>query len=167
MLRESATFMGLAVIGPLVALTSCLLVAGAHGAEEPCGVLRLATCQFPVSADIRANGEWIRSQMRQAHDQGADLIHFPECALSGYAGVDLASTGDLDWDALRSETGAILALARELGVWVVLGSTHRLSGDHRPHNSLYVVGPEGRIIDRKLGSFHEESLRAWLAPVLQ
>ena len=86
--------------------------------------------------------------MRQASDQGADLIHFPECALSGYAGVDLPSIDDLDWEALHRETEAVLALARELGVWVVLGSTHRLSGDHRPHNCLYVIGPEGTVVDR-------------------
>jgi predicted amidohydrolase len=111
-------------------------------------MLRLATCQFPVSADVRANGELVRNQMRQASEQGADLIHFPECALSGYAGADFSSTKDLDWDALYAETEAVLALARELKVWVVLGSTHRLSGDHKPHNCLYVISPEGTIIDR-------------------
>jgi predicted amidohydrolase len=112
------------------------------------GTLRLATCQFPVSGDVRANGEWVRGQIRQASEQGADLIHFPECALSGYAGVDLPSIRDLDWEALHSETETILALARERKVWVVLGSTHRLSGDHKPHNCLYVISPEGAIIDR-------------------
>ncbi|MEW4568354.1 carbon-nitrogen hydrolase family protein [Tautonia sp. JC769] len=136
------------LIAVLAALASCVPAAGAEDADESGGVLRLATCQFPVSDDIRSNGEWIRSQMRQASDEGADLIHFPECALSGYAGVDLSSIDGLDWDALHSETEAILATARDLGVWVVLGSTHRLGGDHRPHNSLYVINPEGRIVDR-------------------
>ncbi len=132
----------------LVALTPGFAVAGGEQSAEGCGVLRLATCQFPVSADLRANGEWVRRQMRRASAEGADLIHFSECALSGYAGVDRPSNDDLDWDTLSEETEAILALARELEVWVVLGSTHRLSGDHRPHNSLYVISPEGRIIDR-------------------
>ncbi len=132
----------------VLAMAPCVPAAVGDDADVSSGVLRLATCQFPVSGDIRANGEWIRSQLRRASDEGADLIHFPECALSGYAGVDLPTTDDLDWDALYSETEAILASARELGVWVVLGSTHRLGGDHRPHNSLYVINPEGRIIDR-------------------
>jgi hypothetical protein len=30
-----------------------------------------------------------------------------------------------------------------------------------------LIDAEGRIVDRKLGSFHEASLRAWLAPVLE
>src|SRR5262249_30506730 len=111
-----------------------VLLSGRSEAADGGGKLRLATCQFPVSAGVRANRPRVRTQMRRASDDGADLIHFPECALSGYAGVDLPSIQDLDWDALHRETEAILALARELGVWVVLGSTHRLSGDHKPHN---------------------------------
>ena len=130
------------------ALIFVALVCGHARAADADGTLRLATCQFPVSADVRANGEWVRTQMRQASARGADLVHFPECALSGYAGVDLPSIDKLDWNALHQETESILALARELKVWVVLGSTHRLSGDHRPHNCLYVVSPEGKIIDR-------------------
>jgi predicted amidohydrolase len=135
-------------LGFKFAILLVVLVAGRVEAADGGGRLRLATCQFPVSADVRANGEWVRTQMRQSCDEGADLIHFSECALSGYAGVDLPSTDDLDWDALHQEIGTILALARELKVWVVLGSTHRLSGDHRPHNCLYVISPEGKIIDR-------------------
>jgi predicted amidohydrolase len=86
--------------------------------------------------------------MRQASARGADLVHFPECALSGYAGVDLPSIDKLDWNALHQETESILALARELKVWVVVGSTHRLSRDHKPHDCLYAISPEGKIIDR-------------------
>jgi predicted amidohydrolase len=112
------------------------------------GRLKLATCQFPVSGDVAANAEWVRKQMRQAKDQGAHLVHFPECALSGYAGVDHKSLDDFDWDLLRTETESVLALARELKLWVVVGSTHRLSAGHKPLNSLYVVSPEGKIVDR-------------------
>jgi len=31
---------------------------------------------------------------------------------------------------------------------VVLGGNHRLTGSHRPHNSLYVISNQGRIVDR-------------------
>src|SRR4051794_3804747 len=147
MLRASSD-PGHSSTGCLFAILAVVLVGGRIEAAEGDGRLRLATCQFPVSADVRANGQWVRSQMRRAGEQGADLVHFSECALSGYAGVDLPSADDLDWDALRQETEAILALARDLKVWVVLGSTHRLSGDHKPHNCLYVIDPEGKVIDR-------------------
>jgi predicted amidohydrolase len=33
-------------------------------------------------------------------------------------------------------------------VWVLLGSTHRLSRGHKPHNSVYVIDDRGKIVDR-------------------
>jgi predicted amidohydrolase len=31
---------------------------------------------------------------------------------------------------------------------VLVGSSHRLSGPHKPHNSLYLISPAGKVIDR-------------------
>ncbi|MFO7899001.1 MAG: carbon-nitrogen hydrolase family protein [Planctomycetota bacterium] len=112
------------------------------------GVVRVATCQFPVSGDVRRNARWAREQLTEAARRRADIVHFPECALSGYPGTDLPSLDDLDWDLLRDETESIRQLARDKRVWVVLGTSHRLTGDHKPHNSLYVIDRRGRIRDR-------------------
>lgn len=122
--------------------------AGETTGDVPAGKLLVATCQFPVSGNIAANGDWIRRQMREAAERKAGIVHFSECALSGYAGKEIETFDNFDWDTLRAETETIMALAKELGVWVVLGSTHRLSEGHKPHNSLYVISPEGNIIDR-------------------
>ncbi len=110
--------------------------------------LRVATCQFPVEADIAGNLRFTLRQIRQAAAQGARLVHFSECALSGYAGVEFSDMSQLDWDQLVAATGDIQQAARQAGVWVVLGSTHRLSGRHKPHNCLYVIDPDGQIVDR-------------------
>jgi len=128
------------------------------------GKLQVATCQFPVCGDIHANADCIRRQMREARRQGADLVHFPECALSGYAGEDLQSAADLDWELLHKETDSILALAKELGVWVVLGSNHRLSGDHKPHDSLYLINSQGKIVDRYDKRFCTDSDLRYYSP---
>ena len=112
------------------------------------GVLRVATCQFPVSAHIRRNAAWVCRQIQQARRRGADIVHFPEAALSGYAGVDVPTWKGYDWETLKDETRRICALVRELRIWVVLGSAHRLTGRHKPHNSLYLIDPRGRIADR-------------------
>ena len=110
--------------------------------------LRVATCQFSVEADIRHNhGETIRL-MRKAHAAGADIAHFSECALSGYAGVDIPDAESIHWDQLTAATRDIQGLAKELKLWVLLGSSHRLSGGHRPHNSVYVINSRGRIVNR-------------------
>jgi predicted amidohydrolase len=126
-----------------VALVFLMLLAGARAAE-----LRIATCQFPISDNVAANAEWIRKQMQEAKAQGAEIVHFPETALSGYGGVDHASLAGFPWARQREELEKIFALARELRVWVVLGANHPLTGDHKPHNSLYVIDPAGKIVDR-------------------
>ncbi len=112
------------------------------------GVLTIAGGQFPVSTDVPANANWILKQMREAKQKGADIIHFPECALSGYAGVDYTTLANFDWSSLREQTMRILAAADSLDLWVLLGSMHRLSGENKPHNCVYVIDPEGRIVDR-------------------
>ena len=112
------------------------------------GTIRAATCQFAVSEDIKRNAAQMREQILQAKAQGADVVHFPECALSGYAGNDFKSWDDFDWDLLVSESQAICRLAAEEKIWVIFGSAHRLSDDNLPHNCLYVIDDRGRIVDR-------------------
>ena len=111
-------------------------------------MVRVATCQFPVSARIEANLGYVTRQVRAAKARGADVAHFPEGALSGYAGADFETFADVDWDALRQATTEVLRCAREAGIWVILGSSHRLSDGNKPHNSLYVIDDAGRIVDR-------------------
>ncbi|MBM4161586.1 MAG: carbon-nitrogen hydrolase family protein [Ignavibacteria bacterium] len=110
--------------------------------------LKVATCQFPVSADIQKNYRYISSQIQEAKARGADVAHFPECALSGYAGPDFKTYKGFHWEQLEKCTKAILRLARLLKIWVILGSSHRLRGAHKPHNSLYIINGDGELVDR-------------------
>lgn len=66
--------------------------------------ITVATCQFPVSADVDDNLEFIERQLRLAADRGADVAHFPEGALSGYAGALFDSFDGFDWTRLESAT---------------------------------------------------------------
>ncbi len=86
--------------------------------------------------------------MEKASQLGAAVAHFPEAALTGYAGMDFDSWDDFDWAELRDETMQIMKLAKQLQLWVILGSAHRLSTGHLPHNSLYAISPEGEIAER-------------------
>jgi predicted amidohydrolase len=96
--------------------------------------------------------------MRDAHCAGAGLVHFPEGAMtcpkkkimsvSGPADVGPADWERVDWAVLRDELAATVALAGELRLWTVLGSIHRLTSPHRPHNSLYVISDRGEIATR-------------------
>ena len=110
--------------------------------------LTVATCQFPVTTDISRNLSFVLRQMKTASRLGAKVAHFSEACLSGYAGVEFESFAGFDWDLLTQSTRRIMALAKELRLWVIFGSAHRLTGRHKPHNSLYIIDDRGRIIDR-------------------
>ena len=110
--------------------------------------MRVATAQFAISADLDANGAAVERLMRAARASGADVIHFPEAALSGYAGVDFETFEDFDWPRLEAATRRVMALAGELGLWTIVGSAHRLGEGRKPHNCAYVVNASGALVDR-------------------
>jgi predicted amidohydrolase len=111
-------------------------------------MLKVATCQFAVSSSIKRNAQKIYGFLHRAGKAKADIVHFSECALSGYVGTDFATFNGYDWGLFREETEKIMALTAKLGLWVVLGSTHRLTEPNKPHNSLYLISPKGKIVDR-------------------
>ena len=96
---------------------------------KKCGAISLRLCKKPK------NG-------------GAEIVHFSECALSGYGGANHDTLDGFDWDTLRAKTQEIMALAATLKLWVALGSMHQLTPPNKPHNSLYLINPQGRIENR-------------------
>lgn len=110
--------------------------------------LRIASCQFPVTEDIKRNAKYIRHFMRKAAKAGADLLHTPETACSGYVGHGFDSFDNYDWELLRKEIKHLRKLAKKLGIWLVLGSTHYLDENTKPTNCLYIIDSAGEIIDR-------------------
>ncbi len=126
----------------------CFFAKGQHSADYREGKIVLASCQFPVSESISENYEWIKNQVIEAKLKKADIVHFPECALSGYPEVDMKTLDGFDWNLLYEKTDSVLNIAKQLKIWVVLESIHRLSENVKPHNSLYVINNNGEIIDR-------------------
>jgi predicted amidohydrolase len=120
----------------------------AQDSSRKSGTLCVASCQFPVSDRIDENYKWIKKQLVEAKLKKADVAHFPECALSGYPGSDFQSMDGFEWDKLHTTMDSIMVLASELNIWIVLGSIHQLNSSNKPHNSLYVINPQGKIIDR-------------------
>mgnify|MGYP005838492159 CR=1 FL=1 len=109
---------------------------------------KVATCQFPVNARIRRNGSYMARLIKFAANLGANIVHFPEGSLSGYAGAHFKTWDDFDWDLLVEESERMLQLARDHAIWIIFGSAHRLSEGHLPHNSIYVISPEGKVVER-------------------
>jgi len=126
------------------------LCTPSDGAESSDDVphLKAATCQFPVSGNVDENARYIKDFIAKAAANNADIVHFSEAALSGYARVDFPSFENYDWDKLRAHTQDIMGMAKEHGIWVVLGSAHYLCPDEKPTNCLYIISSEGEIVDR-------------------
>jgi predicted amidohydrolase len=116
--------------------------------ESESGKIRIASCQFPVSSDILENLRWIEQQLTEAKLRKVNIVHFPECALSGYPGADMETLDGFDWQLLNKATDSVLELAKTFKTWVILGSIHPLSEGNKPHNCLYLINPEGEILDR-------------------
>jgi predicted amidohydrolase len=124
----------------------------------------MAIAQTTLREDPRSGiqlsegGREIRRLMREAHAAGARLVHFPEGAtcsphkrimsIDGPEKVGPADWERAQWDVLQQELNETAALARELQIWIALGSVHRLTPPHRPHNSLYIISEQGEIVTR-------------------
>ena len=89
-------------------------------------MVRIALCQanLPVG-DIDGNVDRIRTRIDQAREQGADLIVFPELAISGYPPEDLL----LKPSFAEHAHIAVRALAADIRDTVVLVGFPELSGD--------------------------------------
>jgi predicted amidohydrolase len=126
---------------------------------------RLATAQIEISADVRRNGSAMRRFMTKAARGGARLVHFPEGAVSGYVKSQIKSWDAVDWNALREELEQIAETAGKLGIWTVFGANHRLTPPNRPHNSLYILSDEGKLIGRYDKRYCSNSeINDWYAP---
>lgn len=114
-------------------------------------VLTLAVvCYEPTWGDKEKNLNRMKGFAECAAKRGADLVLFPETALTGY---------DLDPDAVGSEqmhhrlaepipgpsSLAMAEVAAEYGIYAVFGLAER-ADDGTVYNAAAVVGPEGTVL---------------------
>jgi len=107
--------------------------------------LTIATCQHPVGADIKANYNTIRKHILFAVSNQADIVHFSECNLSGYAGGDFLSYDTQDESLLQQSLENIRNLAADSKIWLIIGSHHFEKNQEKPFNSLYLINDQGQI----------------------
>lgn len=126
--------------------------------------LRIAVAQSTVHQDptnaalLRESGAEVRRLMREAADAGARLIHFTEGAICcpdkrvmSELGPDEIGPSDwrkAEWTVLQEELDRIAGLSGELRIWTVIPSVHQLPAPSRPHNSMYVVSDQGKVVAR-------------------
>lgn len=99
-----------------------------------------------VQTDVRFtdrshNLSTMRTKLREAARHGAQLVVFPECALSGYCFTSKEEARGAAEPLPGPATEALAADCRELGAWVVFGLLE--SAGDRLHNSVALIGPKG------------------------
>src|SRR5215470_7740678 len=103
-------------------------------------MLRAACVQMDVElGQIEANRRKIVSKIREAAQSGAELVVFPECALTGYCFDSLEEAAPFA-EPLDGFSAQHIALAcTETGVHAILGFIEKAL----PHyfNAAMVVGP--------------------------
>lgn len=110
--------------------------------------LTVASCQIPVGHDIPGNAALIDDLVGRAAASGADVAHFPECALSGYGPEAWPDWSGFPWPDLDAAVARLREAARRRGIWVVAGSVDRTTDSAAPVNGILVVGRGGEIVGR-------------------
>jgi predicted amidohydrolase len=119
--------------------------------------IRVAAAQFEHRNNDKAyNLSRIKDLTRRAVEQGAEIVSFHECSISGYTFLQHLGRDELAGLAEPvpggPSTGALQAIAREHGAVVMAGLVER--DREQLHNCYVTVGPEGFITKfRKLHTF--------------
>ncbi|MBN1401411.1 MAG: carbon-nitrogen hydrolase family protein [Anaerolineae bacterium] len=106
--------------------------------------LRVAAAQIRVTDQIETNASVIRETMQQCARSGVEIVVFPETALTGYSPAIGHGRGLHEWPTIAEHLEALAALARELGLWTVVG-TEAWDEDGWV-NRLYVYDDSGSTV---------------------
>lgn len=123
--------------------------------------IRVAAMQFQhVGGDKEGNRAAVARLAEEAAEQGAEIVVFPECCISGYWSLRHWSREQLDTIAepiSGGESSRFLGdLARRLGATVGAGLIET-ADDGRLYNSYVVATPDGQFhCHRKLHAFINE-----------
>ncbi len=132
-----------------VCAASCFSTVSAKDLDK----LRIAVVNMqPVWGDKQANTDKIISMAREAAHTGAQIIVFPEMALTGYAMEqgDIKRVDRMQVKLAETQDGEaatkISAEAKKLGAYIAYGYPEK-KGDaaNDVYNSVLVAGPEGTI----------------------
>jgi predicted amidohydrolase len=107
---------------------------------------KIACVQMDVAiGDVEANRRRIVERLRMAAESGAELVIFPECALTGYCFDSLEEAAEFAETIDGRSSEAISEVCRETGAHAVVGFIEKDGPDF--YNAAMLVGPDGVIGD--------------------
>jgi predicted amidohydrolase len=104
-------------------------------------VMRVAVAQFSAGKDKVANLRSIGGLAEQAAEAGAQVVVFPEAAMSDFG----VKTDDLSKESETTDGPFVTGLSRlaaRRGLTIVAGMFESIPGDHHVYNTLVVVEPQ-------------------------
>lgn len=105
--------------------------------------IKIAGAQIACSSDMGKNVRKIASSIRRAAREGADIVVFPELAVTGSNQEDICAASQ---SALDGALKGIREAARREKVYVIVGMPH--FGDGHRRNCAFVIGDDGSVRTR-------------------
>lgn len=105
--------------------------------------IKIAAAQITSSRDIGENVSKIRSYIQSAAEQGADIVMFPELAVTGSVKEDITAATQSEMDKALSE---VRHQADEKNIYVVVGMPYFIEGQRR--NCAFVIADDGTVKTR-------------------
>ena len=106
--------------------------------------IKLAGVQMDVAlGDPGSNLQRIQSHLEAAANRGAQLIVFPECALTGYCFDSLDEANSVAQSIPGPSTETLARTCRDLQVHVIYGLLEK--DGERLFNACVLVGPDGLV----------------------
>ena len=105
--------------------------------------IKIAAAQMSCSRDINENIRKIKSYIQSAADQDADIVVFPELAVTGHVKEDIVVATQSGLDKALSE---IRRQADEKDIYVIVGMPYFVEGQRK--NCAFVIADDGAIKTR-------------------
>jgi len=105
--------------------------------------MTIAAVQIACSRSMSENVKKIRRCIQQAADQAADIVVFPELAVTGHRQDDISAASP---SALDSALNEIRYEADRQNIYVIVGMPYLADGQRR--NCAFVIGDDGNIKTR-------------------
>lgn len=125
----------------------------------------IATTQTIIHKDTTLNSLEIIKLIKKAASYKANLIHFPECALSGYAKQQIQDWSHINWDILNIELQKVQQACLKYNIHAAIGSNFLFCQNQRPRNSILWIDNKGKMSSRYDKRFCSHSeISDWYSP---
>jgi apolipoprotein N-acyltransferase len=112
-------------------------------AAAPAKTLRVSVVQMRSATSLEENIAKTTRFLEQAAKDGARVVVFPECSVTGY---DPEMAKRLSAEELAAAERRVAEACKRIGVYAIVGMPWRQDG--KLYNAAVVITPQGRVLER-------------------